>query len=239
MGALLVQGGESQVSTAKYKLVLFFPKKEKRTKCESRENLRLNHPNIPLSKLHLGILGSNRWRNNNILSDLPVNRRRNPILITSLQRVDHPQNLRRIPPSGCRIAHSKPNLLLRIDNEDRANGKRDLLLIDTRPILGVDHVVPPRDLALLVGNDGEGLRGPGTVEGGAGDLIYVVGPLIVRGEPVGGEADELNVAFCEFGRKLGEGAEFRRADGCEVGWVGEQDYPAVADKPVSLSAIAP
>lgn len=59
------------------------------------------------------------------------------------------------------------------------------------------------------------------MEGGAGDLIYVVSPLIVRGKPVGGEADELNVAFCEFGCKLSEGAEFRRADGREVSWVGE------------------
>jgi len=69
------------------------------------------------------------------------------------------------------------------------------------------------DLAVGVGDDGEG-------EVGGGDVVDVFCPGFVGGEVVGGEADELDVAGGELRLQLGEGAEFGGADGGEVGWVG-------------------
>lgn len=89
------------------------------------------------------------------------------------------------------------------------------------------HVVEVGDLALLVGNDGEGHLG-------AGDLVNVLDPVAVAADRVGRQADQLDTALGELGLELGEGAELGRADGGEVLRVGEQDDPFVTDELVEV-----
>jgi hypothetical protein len=46
----------------------------------------------------------------------------------------------------------------------------------------------------------------------------------VRIDAVDGDADELDVQLLELVCLTGEGDKFSRADGCEVGWVREEQY---------------
>ncbi len=91
----------------------------------------------------------------------------------------------------------------------------------------IQHIIQIRHLAFLVADDGEG-------EVGAGDLVDVFDPAGVRVDGVGAEADELDVALCELGLKLSEGAELGGADGGVVFGVGEEDDPGGADEGVEV-----
>jgi hypothetical protein len=93
--------------------------------------------------------------------------------------------------------------------------------------LVVDHVVQVGDLALGVGDDGE-------LQLGAGDLIDILDPAVVRLNVVGAQTDELDTASSELGLELGEGAELGGADGGEVIGVGEEDSPLVTDELVEV-----
>ena len=48
-------------------------------------------------------------------------------------------------------------------------------------------------------------------------------------EPVDAQPDDPGVALVELGLELGDPAELGRADGGEVGWMGEEDAPPVAE----------
>jgi len=91
----------------------------------------------------------------------------------------------------------------------------------------IQHIIQIRHLAFLIADDGEG-------EVGAGDLVDVFDPAGVRVDGVGAEADELDVALCELGLKLSEGAELGGADGGVVFGVGEEDDPGGADEGVEV-----
>ena len=91
----------------------------------------------------------------------------------------------------------------------------------------IEHVVRIRDLALLVADDRE-------AEIRAADLVDVFDPPGMRVDGVGGQADEFDAAFGEFGLELRKGAEFGGAHGGVVFRVGEEDDPFVADELVEI-----
>ena len=68
--------------------------------------------------------------------------------------------------------HSQPDLLAGIDDENTPNGERNPLLIDIGGILGVNHIVSPRDLAVGISYDRE-------LEVRLGRLVDVFDPLVV------------------------------------------------------------
>jgi hypothetical protein len=67
------------------------------------------------------------------------------------------------------------------------------------------HIVRISNLPLLIPDNGEREVAPG-------DFVNVLDPLVVRGDCICREADELGATFDEFGFKLGEGPEFGGAD---------------------------
>lgn len=73
----------------------------------------------------------------------------------------------------------------------------------------VKHVVEVGDLALAVGNDGEG-------EVGVIDLVDVLDPGVVRVDVVGTQSDELDAEGSKLRLELGESTELGGADGSEV-----------------------
>lgn len=157
----------------------------------------------------------------------PINRCSNPLLIPRLQTIQHPQNLGRVPPRARRIAQDQPNRLLGINDKNTAYRKRNALLIHIRHILMIQHIIQIRHLALLVPDDRK-------AQLGVADLVDVFDPAAVGVDGVGGQADELGVALCEFGLEAGEGAELGGADGGVVFRVREEDDPGVADEGVEV-----
>lgn len=73
----------------------------------------------------------------------------------------------------------------------------------------VKHVVEVGDLAVVVGNDGEG-------EVGVVDLVDVLDPGVVRVDVVGTQSDELDAEGSELRLELGESTELGGADGSEI-----------------------
>lgn len=140
--------------------------------------IRPQLPYIPLAKLLLAVRRADRWRQNNILSRFPVNRRRDPPLITQLQAFNHPQYLRRVTSCAGWVHHRQTNLLGGVDDEDRTDRERNATLFGEGVEIGLrDHVILVRDAAVRVGDDREG-------DGGGGELVDVVDPLVVRTEVV-------------------------------------------------------
>lgn len=76
---------------------------------------------------------------------------------------------------GTKIHHGQSDLLLRVDDEDGADGKNNVLAIQ---ITLVDHVVEESNLPVGIGNDGE-------LEVGVGELVNVLDPLVVRTKIIG------------------------------------------------------
>ena len=157
----------------------------------------------------------------------PVNRCRNLLLIPRLQRIHHPQHLRRIPPRTGRIAHDQPNRLLRINHKHTPDRKSNPLLVHIRRVLMIQHIIQIRDLPLLVANDREPEIGPA-------DLVDVLDPSRMGVDGVGGQADQLDAAFGELRLEFGEGAELGGADGGVVLRVGEEDDPGGVDELVEV-----
>lgn len=135
----------------------------------------------------------------------PVDRGGDAVLVTSLERVHHTENLGGIASSGRGVAHDQADGLLGVNDEDGADGEGNALGVDIGGILVVNHVVGVRDLAVLVANDGE-------AEVRASDLINVLDPALVRVDSVGRQTNELDAALLELGLEFGEGAELGRAN---------------------------
>ena len=85
----------------------------------------------------------------------------------------------------------------------------------------MDHAVEVRDLAVVVGDQGE-------VQLGALGLLDVGGPAGVAVRRVDGQADHLHPAPVELRLQLGDGPKFGRADRRVVLGMGEQHDPGVA-----------
>ena len=158
----------------------------------------------------------------------PIYRRGNPLLIPRLQTIHHPQDLCRIPARTRGIAQYQANRLLRINNKHAPDGKRYALLIHIRHILMIQHIIQIRHLPLLIPDDGE-------TESGAGDFVNVLDPAGVRVDGVGAQADQLDVALCEFGLEFREGAQLGGADGGVIFRVREENGPGIADEFVEVN----
>lgn len=102
----------------------------------------------------------------------PVNRCSDALPISRLQTIHDPQDLPRVAARTRRIHHRQPNLLTRIDDENRADGERDALLVDVRQVLRVHHVVQPRHVPVGVGDDGE-------LQLRVADFVDVADPAVV------------------------------------------------------------
>lgn len=70
------------------------------------------------------------------------------------------------------IHHRKSDLLAWIDDEDRANGESDSLLVDVVQVLLVDHVVEESHFSVSIGNDWK-------LKVGLGKLVDVLDPVLV------------------------------------------------------------
>lgn len=57
------------------------------------------------------------------------------MLVASLQRINDAQNLGRISSRRSRVGHDQADGFLRVNDEDRSNGKGDALLVDIGGIL--------------------------------------------------------------------------------------------------------
>src|SRR5690606_22319373 len=139
-----------------------------------------------------------------------------------LQRVDHPQDLVEVAPGAGRVGDDQAHLLARVDDEQRTHGEG---VVGVR----VDQVVEVGDLAVGVGDDGE-------VDPGVLGLVDVVDPADVRVDRVHGEGDGLHPALGELVLQLGGEAQLGGAHRGEVGRVGEQHAPAVAQPVVETDA---
>ena len=68
----------------------------------------------------------------------PVDRRGNPVLVASLQRVDNTQNLSSVAASACWVGEDGADGLLGVDDEDGADGEGNTLGVDVGRVLVVD-----------------------------------------------------------------------------------------------------
>ena len=145
--------------------------------------LHIGIPQVRLELSHviellLRILSRHRWRNDDILTNLPVDRSHDTLLVARLQRVDNAQDLGRVPPSGGWVEHNQTDLLGGINDEDRSDGERNALGGQVIQVLLVDHVIEEGDLAVRVGDDGE-------LQVGRFDFVDIIHPFSMRAEIVG------------------------------------------------------
>lgn len=77
------------------------------------------------------------------------------MLISRLQAIHNPQDLGRIPTRAGGITQDQTNRLLRINDEDRADGECNALLIHVRRVLMIQHVVQISHFALFIADDRE------------------------------------------------------------------------------------
>lgn len=77
-----------------------------------------------------------------------------------------------------RVHHGESDLLAGVNNEDRADGESDSLLVNVVQILLVDHVVLEGDLPVRIGDNRE-------LKVGLGKLVDVLDPVLVGAKVVG------------------------------------------------------
>lgn len=127
----------------------------------------------------------------------PVDWRRDLVLVPRLQRVDDAQHFRGIAARRGRVGEDGPDGLLRVDDEDAADGEGNTLLVDVGGILVVQHVVQVCHLSILVADDGE-------AQVAAGYLVNIFDPAAVAVDGVGRETDQLDAALGKLGLELCE-----------------------------------
>lgn len=174
------------------------------------------------TELLLSILGGDRRGDDNIITGEPVDGGGDAVLVSGLKSIDNTENLSGVTAGRGRVGHDETDLLVGVDDEDRADGQSETLGVNVGGVLVVNHVIGIGDLALGVGNDGEG-------ELGAGNLIDILDPELVGVGAVGAQTDQLDSTSSELGLELGKSAQLSGADGGEVIGVREKNGPAVAN----------
>ena len=180
-----------------------------------------------------------------VITGDPVDGGGDTVLVAGLERVDDAEHFGRVAARRRRVREDETDGLLGVDDEHRADGEGDALLVDVGRVLVVEpaagvsgarrggvcadysHVIEIGHLAGLVADDGE-------AQPAARDLVDVLDPAVVAVDGVCGEADQLDAAPGELGLELGKGAQLRRADGRVILRVREQDDPVVADELVEV-----
>src|SRR5690606_26293724 len=88
---------------------------------------QVDHPKIgpqrlpALRKTFLRLLVAEAGRDDDGLAGLPVDRRRDLLAVGQLQAVDGAQDLREVAARARRIGQAQPDLLVRVDDVDRAH----------------------------------------------------------------------------------------------------------------------
>ena len=155
-----------------------------------------------------------RRRNDDLIALLPIGGRRNALRIGELQCVDDAQNFVEIPAATHRIGHRQADLLIGVDNEDRAHRRRLALI-------GVDHVIQLGNRKVRIGHDGE-------LQVSVLRIVDVGNPFHMFLDSVCGQAQRLGIAGGKFSRELRRAAHFGGANRREIGGVAEEKDPAVA-----------
>lgn len=83
--------------------------------------------------------------NDNVVTGDPVDGCCDLVLVSSLERVDNSQNLSRVAASRSGVGKDGSDGLLGVDDEDRADGKSNALLVDVGSVL----VVKPKACVAL------------------------------------------------------------------------------------------
>ena len=91
----------------------------------------------------------------------------------------------------------------------------------------IQHVVCQRDLTSLVANDGE-------LQGGVGELVDILDPLMVVIDVVGRQTNQLDASFGKLGFQLCERSQLGRTHWSKVFWMREKHDPFVADELVEV-----
>ena len=176
-------------------------------------------PNFPhILELLPCILRLQRRRYNHIFTHLPVNRRRDTLLITSLQAINYTQDLSGVSPSARRIHHCQSDLLRWVNDEDTADGECDALLVNVVQILLVHHVIEPCHFSISICDDWE-------LEVCLRDVVDVFNPPVMAAQIIGTESDHLYPSLLEFIFQFRECPQLGRADWGEVCGVGKEDCP--------------
>ena len=175
----------------------------------SRSKTHLDRP-VPREEL-IRLLLLNTVGHNDILTRGPIHRSSDLVLGRNLQRVDHSQELIDVPPRRSRVREDEADDLLGVDDEYRTDGEGESEGVDVGGVESVEHVVLGGDFAVLVADDGElqstaSRTRPSSVEvqvrsrdylythrqAGPRDLIDILDPLVVTGDVVGTQTDELD-----------------------------------------------
>lgn len=183
---------------------------------------------VEVAELFLSGFVRHGGRDDDVFTFGPVDRGGNALGVSLLQSVDHSQHFSSVSPSQRRVGHDQSHLLGGVNDEHQSHGEHglfgDLLEVGFR-----QHVVQVQHFQLLVSNDGELELGPISHH-----FLDVLDPLLVRGDPFRQQPNQLDASLVELRLQLGEGAQFGGAHGGEVGGVGEQDGPLVADPVVEV-----
>jgi len=128
-----------------------------------------------------------------------------PILVTSLERVDNPQDLSSVPSSGGRVGENEADGLLGVNDEDGSDGESNSLGVDVGGILVIQHVVKVGNLPVLITDDWE-------LQLGTGYLVDVLDPAMMGVNGVGRETNELHTTLGEFRFELSKSSKLGSAD---------------------------
>jgi hypothetical protein len=177
----------------------------------------------------VGFLIGDDSGDDDVVALLPVGGGGDLVFGGELHGVEDAEDLVKVAAGGHRITELQLYLLVRADDEDGADGGvggRGAAFAGAG-LVGGEHVVELGDLEIDVADHG-------VVDGVAGDVLDVDGPLGVVLDGIDREADDLGSALGELAFEAGQGAELGGADGGEVLGVGEEDGPVVADPLVEL-----
>ncbi|KAK1245858.1 hypothetical protein MKX07_004927 [Trichoderma sp. CBMAI-0711] len=89
----------------------------------------------------LGLLVLDDGGDDDVVTGLPVDRGGDAILVAGLEGVDDAQDLVGVAAGGGRVGQDGADLLVGVDEEDRADGEGDALFVDVGGVLAVDPVL--------------------------------------------------------------------------------------------------
>ncbi|KAH3668959.1 hypothetical protein OGAPHI_002714 [Ogataea philodendri] len=169
-----------------------------------------------------------RWRNDDVLANGPVDRSHNTLFVGSLQRVDDSQHLGTVSTARSWVGEGESDLFGRVDHKHRSDGL-DNASVQVLETFLVNHVEEVGNFSGLVTNDRVGERL--VVQS---NLLDVLDPGVVLVNTLGRQTNQLDVSSVELWLQLGESTQLGGANWSEVGWVGEKNNPRVANELVEV-----